>query len=171
MFKLNNVFFLLACVILISAIFISSQQVTAKQERKEPSIGNMVVDWKPYTSLKELLIKSDIVVKGKVVDSNFIQLKDMPYTVHKLKINDIISGEEVESEITIGQLGGLVMNENKVEVLDNPLFEKNKHLYLFLKKVDHSSYDYHVPYDYYVIGGNQGRFKIDRECKINCVNS
>ncbi|RXZ81044.1 hypothetical protein EBB07_16575 [Paenibacillaceae bacterium] len=125
------------------------------------------VDWVDYNSLEELYEQSDIVVIGEVLRSHSVYVKDLPYTVHTIKIQEIINGSISEKEITIGQFGGESPEQSNIQVIDNPLFETSVELVLFLKQVEHGTYNYEVPYDYFVTGGNQGRFELQGEQVIN----
>jgi len=107
---------------------------------------------KSYNSIPDLLDHSDAVVMGKIIESNaYIEENGLVFTDYLIQVEKSLKGE-TEKEILVHQTGGKIDNKI-IEIGDDPLFNKEHNMVLFLKEYEKNKY--------YVLGGPQGRFIIE----------
>ncbi len=143
----------------------------------------MLIDWKPYDSVEDLISESDIVVVGKVTDISFMVHDDMTYpspeskydkvlcTVYGLEVSNVYKGK-VGNNIKLKIGGGLkdeAYADEQLAVLGDqpgsvvtiricrfePTFEIDQKYLLVLREFeDFAGY-------YYLVGYYQGAYRID----------
>ncbi len=117
------------------------------------------VDWAIYyQNIAELSLDADLIAYGEIdrvieVQAQTISHTDRGDNIHyytnfSFDISQVLKGDETEEAI-IHQLGAA----DKMTVMDDPLFEPGEAYILFLRKTESGIC--------YVLGGPQGRFKIE----------
>lgn len=88
--------------------------------------------------MDEMLNQSDLVIQGKVIDINYKDSKEgLPHTFVTYKIDQLISGNSQQKEITLRFIGGKQQQGNVIRYLsvsDVPDFEKGESDVLFVTK-------------------------------------
>lgn len=114
-----------------------------------------------YDDINELTISSDIIIKGQLVSSNTQLRKDLVFTMNKVKVTEVISGDVAVGDIIdILQTGGTYKNITTQPIEDAPLLEKESSYLLYLSLTDKDK----TYGQYYLIsGGYQGITKVDKK--------
>ncbi|MBN1682692.1 hypothetical protein JW865_03975 [Candidatus Bathyarchaeota archaeon] len=113
-----------------------------------------------YHNITEMSLDSDLIIIGYVssmsLASNIPQqlTTQVLFTDNIVTVTKILKGVCVVKDIIVRQTGGII-NGIKQEVYDDPLFQKDVLMLLFLKKFDDNKY--------FVIGGPQGRYEIHED--------
>jgi len=117
-----------------------------------------------YGSIGELAGEADLVVVGVVegpegtredVQTAGAVSSSLISTYFRIKPLEVIKGDLGVEGILVHQTGGSGSSGARTEVFDDPLFEPGATYLLFL-------HHYQAPDKYFVLGGPQGRFVVDR---------
>lgn len=140
------------CAVCISAfISINGNKTISGRSNNQPSYA----DWKDhYNTDKEVIKNSDLIIRGKVVNSYAEKRADMIFTKQVVEIKKVLKGDLTESQtIEILQTGGELGDIKTPAFEDAPLLDKNGSYIFMLKKSNEGHY--------LIMGGFQGMGKIE----------
>lgn len=111
-----------------------------------------------YSYLKQVARVSDLIVKGEVLPGSEIPVDIgsrrgylSPYAINPVKIIAVFKGTAPADIISVGEM--VISSEGDWRL------EPGRQAYLFLRRVEHGTYTYTVPYDYFT-EGPQGQYYV-----------
>lgn len=141
----------LVCALLVAGIITANNLYTiAERSSKQYTHA----DWNEHFATdKDLIESSDLIVKGKVIDSYCEKRYDVVFTKQVIEVSKILKGKINSNEqIEILQTGGELDNIKTPVIKEAPLLDKNGTYLLMLRKTDEGHY--------LLMGGYQGVGKI-----------
>jgi hypothetical protein len=151
--------------ILFSLVLVAGIVYYNIPSKSDKTINTADADWtehfEDFSSLKE---NSDLIIKGKKVDSYTEQRVDLVFTKEIIEVNKVYSGEIKEgSKIEILQTGGTLNDIVTEPIEEAPILDKGGNYLLFLKSTPEGHY--------LILGGYQGVGLIkDNKIKFNKHN-
>lgn len=156
----NNIIIKLFLVCIIFGLFI-----TQNKTRDDNNSISGHADWiNHFEDFNALINASDIIIKGKKIDSYPEQRVNMIFTKEIIEVSKVYKGSlKKDDTIEILQTGGEYNNIKTSQADEAPLLEKNGNYLLFLQTTDEGHY--------LILGGYQGVGKIkNKKLKFNVEN-
>lgn len=132
------------------------QKEVIKSDKSDSPTDKMI-----YNSIDQLVMASDCIIEGEVLDEGTVYSAydeylgaDCGMMYFKIKVLNIIKGDDIADEIIIAQLGA---STDSMEVK----YKKGEHIISFLYQLDNSipgTEEY--PYSYTSVSNEDGNFRV-----------
>lgn len=152
---IKPVVFMLVSFLLVIIIYF------ANKKDNEQIINYISASWSyQYEDLEELTEYSDFIGLVKIKD--LVQVTDdmMPFCIFETEVLQGILGEQTSEYIQV-YITGKVTKDERIELKDDPMFEKGQEFLIFARRNDDGIYT--------ILGGPQGRLE-HKKGKLNTLN-
>lgn len=127
-------------------------QLTTNQLRAG---GSHVSNIQQHSFLKNLVLRSDLIFKGKLMSINQGQsIEEIPYTFVTYKIDEIIAGTYSKNTITLKFVGGEFPNGNRLTATNTPQVKLGEESILMVQQSRNTGCDF--------VECEHGRFVLDQ---------